>query len=242
MMRPLPLHASARPQQGIALIVVMVMLLLGTILALGSSRTNWLNEALVGNESDYQRAYAAAEALIADAETDIRGVLPGGATCLSTGFAGCRNPLLAVQPFFPTTFDEMFVVSAMFPVAAPPLPCSQGICIPTGIQGLGNDWWANNLAAMIPQGSAYGAHTGANPALAGNPLLTVTPNRGAWYWVEVFKYAQGSGVLNADEGLPVPGDDQPFFYRITAVVQGQKPGTRVVLRSIFIPRPKADVA
>lgn len=59
-------HARTRDghQQGIALIVVMVMLLLATIVVLGSARLGWLNERMVGSESDHQRAFAAAEALI----------------------------------------------------------------------------------------------------------------------------------------------------------------------------------
>ena len=65
-------------ERGIALIVVMVMLILGSILVLGSTRTTWFNETMVGNDSDYSRAYAAAEALIHDAEADIRGAPVGG--------------------------------------------------------------------------------------------------------------------------------------------------------------------
>jgi type IV pilus assembly protein PilX len=240
-MKPFP--SSSRRQRGISLIVVMVMLLLSSLLVLSSSRTNWYNEALLSNESDYRRAYAAAEALIADAETDIRGILPGGVPC-NTGrpsseqFQGCRwkgNNRI----FFPET-DAELDEPAILNVVAAAVPCREGICFPATETALGNNWWNANLAAMTANtrtvnavAATYGEHTLANPANTGNPLLGINNGQyNAWYWVEVMRY---NHTTMASLNLPIPAIEFPFVYRITAFVRGNKPGTQVVLRSVFVP-------
>ena len=68
-------------------------------------------------------------------------------------------------------------------------------------------------------------------------MLNATPAR-AWYWVEVFRYSSAAGILNAASDLPVPDRRHPFVYRITAYAKGFKPGTRVHLRSVFVPYPQ----
>jgi len=229
-------------ERGIALIVVMVMLILGSILVLGSTRTTWFNEMLVGNESDYSRTYAAAEALIRDAEADIRGLAPGGQQFnpVDPGDVFYNGSARRIgRPFFPQSVTELDLLRA--PIAAlGGVPCMDGICLPVGEAGLGANWWTNaaTLNAMIARAATYGQFTRASlptPALAtGNAALTSAAPNG-WYWVEVFKY-QSSGSEPA--GLPVPDEyNQPFFFRITAIARGLKPGTQVVLRTIFVPRP-----
>lgn len=239
-------HASKSPQSGIALIVVMVVLLLGTVVVVSATRTNWLNEAVVGSESDYQRAYSAAEALIRDAETDIRGAQPGGEPI------NPDNPLffegsgrLVGAPIFPFDPDDIEITKTAFsglglvlPAPAGTPPCRQGICIPATEQELPPGWWNTpaTLAAMIPLGATYGQFTRVDPAAVRNPLLIEGGNRRARYWVEIFQYTP----LPTDKSSRMPLPDtskQPFFFRITAFVQGQKPGTRVVLRTVFVPRP-----
>lgn len=236
-MRKTPNPSLGRRQGGIALIVVMVMLLLGSILVLGSSRTNWLNEALVGSESDYQRAYAAAEAIMADAEADIRGRLPGGAACNPLlNFVGCRDETLV---FFPrdTVSDDLDLLDARLAGAL----CRQGICRPPNNVGLGPGWWDVDFAAMTANprtvnamAATYGEFTGADALATGNPLLLVTPAipPRAWYWVEVFEYDTSSALNIPSGALPIPADN--LIYRITAIAQGQKAGTRVVLRAVFV--------
>jgi hypothetical protein len=76
---------------------------------------------------------------------------------------------------------------------------------------------------------APGAGVDANPYLA----------RDAWYWVEVFDYPVAAGIANA--GSPYqPGPDRPYVFRITVVVLGQRPGTRAVLREVFVPSPLTE--
>jgi type IV pilus assembly protein PilX len=237
-------------QRGVSLIVVMVMLLLGTIVVLSSTRLGWLNERLVGGESDYQRAFAAAEALVRDAERDIRGLRIDNVTpCNATaGYVGCRN-FLGNQPFFPQEDDDLDLLQTR--VAGGANGCLQGICLPATVTALTAANWTTNLAAMTATvGTAsvaarYGEFTGINPATAGNPLLSwsrpgvapvVAPR--AWYWVEVFRYTDAGGIVAAAGNVPIPDKKHPYVYRITAFVQGMKPGTRVWLRSIFVPRPQ----
>jgi hypothetical protein len=72
---PPPIQHPAT-QQGIALLTVLVLLLLSLTAVLGALRYSNLNEAMLGNTSDYNRTFAAAEALVRDAEIDIRVAAP----------------------------------------------------------------------------------------------------------------------------------------------------------------------
>lgn len=241
-------NKSALSQRGISLIVVMVMLLLGSMLALGATRTNWLNESLVSNESDYQRAYSAAEALIADAETDIRGVLAGGFPCkTNANFYGCRDryggtagPFIPVSPAY--DLDDL---DATIP-DLPSLPCRQGICLLKAEGDLGIGWWnpgadfdamTANTRTANAIAATYGEYTGIADADIDNPLLLARDGGayGAWYWIEVMEFQNTGGMAPIAGNLPVPAVDAPFIFRITAVATGLKPGTRVVLRTIFVP-------
>ena len=64
---------SPNKQRGISLYVVAVFVMLSMLLALWASRTSLFNEMIVGNDADYQRALEAAQALMQDAELDIKG-------------------------------------------------------------------------------------------------------------------------------------------------------------------------
>lgn len=250
MNKPTLSSANRPSERGIALIVVMVMLILGSILVLGSTRTTWFNETMVGNDSDYNRAYAAAEALIHDAEADIRGAPVGGQPFNSGN--GANFPYEAARaagrPFIPRSIkaDDVGTVEALIP-AANPGRCAEGICIPVNAlnvaPGLGDNWWTNpaTLAAMTAVGATYGQFTRAvpaNPNPATNAILTANPAQ-AWYWIEVFQYSQSA---SEPRDMPTPDPNWPYIYRITAIAQGLKPNTQVVLRTIFVPRPKAGAS
>lgn len=234
-------------QRGASLIVVMVVLLLGTLVVVGSTRVGWFNELLVGSESDYQRAFAAAEALIRDAERDIKGVQADNFTPCKVGahYIGCRD-FGAGHPFFPQEDTDLDLLENRVTGAGSFNQCLQGICRPTSADTLGEAAWntPSALAAMTAGtgttaiAATYGAYTGAAPAAAGNPLLSATSPTRAWYWVEVFRYSDAGGIMNAAGNVPIPDQKHPFIYRITAYVQGIKGGTRVWLRSVFVPYPQ----
>lgn len=225
------MRQPARSEQGVALVVVMVMLLLTTLVLLASNRIGWLNEKLVGSESDHERAFAAAEALIRDAELDISGRRFDGTPCPANPAIqfGCRN---LNAPHFPQGDDDLDTIQRLvdpdFQNA-----CLQGICLPSSVTALeGSAAWTNRLEGMLAVGATYGQFTGANPEAAGNPLLTGGQGR---YWVEVFRYAKTIGSDGLGPNVPVPVDQHPYVYRITAFVQGRNPGTQVRLRSVFVP-------
>jgi type IV pilus assembly protein PilX len=243
-LRPHPM--PQRPQRGVSLVVVMIMLLLGTVVVLGTTRLGWLNEIIVSSESDYQRAFAAAEALTRDAEQDIRGVANDNVTrCRDeAAFVGCREQG-AGQPYFPEdeASDDWYTVQDLLAANGNVNGCLQGICMPPTVNTLTRATWGTeaDVAAMVPVGATYGQYTRAAPAASGNPLLATNPAR-AWYWVEVFTYAKGGGIQNATgNNIPIPEQGKPYVYRITTFVQGLKPGTRVWLRSIYVPKPQNQV-
>jgi type IV pilus assembly protein PilX len=226
-------------QQGVALITVMVLLLLTSIAVAGLARSGWMADKFVSAESDRQRAFAAAEALIRDAEMDIAGIGVDPAACqLSPGnLVGCRA---MTDPFFPESVDDLDELLAR--VSQGQDNCLRGICLPADPAVALAAPWPDNLqfltagagAASIP--ARYGEFTGASADTTGNPLLSPAANQ-AWYWVEVFHHDSQGGILTAaPQGLE-PESEHPFVYRIHAVVLGNKPGTKVHLRSIFVPYP-----
>jgi type IV pilus assembly protein PilX len=100
-------------ERGVALLTVLIILLLSSILVLGAFRVGFLNEILVGTESDHSRARAAAEALLRDAEMDIRGRRPPYDSLQSNYYRGmpCRpkpdnTTSLVVEDNYRTFTDE----------------------------------------------------------------------------------------------------------------------------------------
>lgn len=239
MRTPIRTRRNARPaQRGISLIVVMVMLLLGVLLAIGTVRNNLLQESLVSNESDYQRAFAAAEALVADAEMDIRGVAPGGGPCQNNpALEGCRDKA-GNQMYIPLDRRDLDDLVVRMNSLVPGAPCVQGICFPVNETALGANWWdpaSPQWAVMQANGATYGQYTRNAALTAADSTNELLMRPTSLYWIEVMEYNTKDAINNPSGALPVPSQDLPFVYRITAIVDGVKPGTRVVLRSIFVP-------
>jgi len=224
-------------QRGVSLMVVMVVLVLGTLLMLGSTRVGTLHGALVGSESDTQLAFAAAEALMRDAELDILGQRADGTPCSDdpTVAVRCRN---LAGPFLPEKDDDLDVLGASVSAANGGFQnCRQGVCLPATVDSLSPTVWVDQLSDMQSVAATYGQFTGTTTDEASNPLLSNAPVR-AWYWVEVFRYADATGILAPTGNRLRPDMDRhPYVYRITTFVQGSKPGTRVHLRSVFVPYP-----
>lgn len=220
-------------QKGVSLITVLVMMLLSLLLVLGGSRVSLLNERLSGNSTDYQRAYEAAEALLAEAQLDLACI--GRPTCVGraavTQFACEPGPFMTLQ----TT------LSALDP------PCADGICMDLGTESDGNpdtSFWNNpdRLTTYTTgnRAAVFGQYTGTaiTAAQAVNPLLVDR----AWYWVEVLSYgapaSPGSSFVSSAApllngwSLIEPGDCAAVF-RVTAVAQGRRNGTTAVLQSLY---------
>lgn len=58
-------------QQGAALYIVVIFILLSMLVALWASRSAIFNELVAGNDADYQRAMESAQAMVQDAQDDI---------------------------------------------------------------------------------------------------------------------------------------------------------------------------
>lgn len=246
-MQRLPLtHHLRQRQRGVALFVVIVLVMLSMLLALWASRTSLFNEMLVGNDADYQRAFEAAQALLQDAELDIRGEKADGTPCSGSGDI-CRT---STADKIPLAKDVSTVTDLLTTLKSQtPTQCRNGLCAKrTGKQ----DFWNNTdaskgptLAQMKAVGARYGQFTGAaigssdapaNPILADRSEPVATAERGGWYWIEVLKYTESVG-----EGLIVGGGPYPLelnldpnvVYRITALAYGQKSTTMVVLQQTY---------
>lgn len=226
-------------ERGIALLSVMVTLVLAGLAVLAGARAGLLSDMVAGHHSDRLRAQAAAEALLLDAEADILG-RHGDAPCrphpvepqrTASGFVGCRErgtASVATAPYFPQSTEEFDEVRALLQVGAT-VPCRDGICAPSSLETLAR-------SAALPQalGARRGQFTRSSDGAAPEPGV-----RG-WYWVEIFLF-QGEGPAPASLQHIQPDATRPFVYRITALAEGHKPGTQVVLRSLFVPYPRSQL-
>jgi type IV pilus assembly protein PilX len=225
----------ASAQRGIALLVVMLVVLLSSLLALWAFRTSLVNETIVGNDADYQRAFEAAQAMVQDAELDIRGERSDGAACVSTADAKvCRRG--STMAFIEETRQLGNLLGAL---DAETTRCRDGICQKrTGAQ----DFWATDamLTPMMGSAARYGEYTGArlpgDSKAKANPLLAWNNSdardaASAWYWVEVMPYdSSPAGLLAGRDKLDLNLNPN-VVYRITAIARGLKPRTQVVLQS-----------
>ena len=59
-------------QRGVSLVIVLVLMLLSALLVMGGARITYLNEFMAGNDTDYQRAFEAAQMMLQNAELDIQ--------------------------------------------------------------------------------------------------------------------------------------------------------------------------
>jgi type IV pilus assembly protein PilX len=223
-----------RRQQGVSLLTVMVVMLLGLLMVLGSSRVTLLNEKMAGNSTDYQRAYEAAEALLSDARLDL--------ACLN---GGCITRAAVTQ--FTCDVAQFGDLQAQLATLNP--PCRDGICLDLGTEVNGNpatSFW-NNAARFTTfttgnRGVRFGQYTNS-PVIAANAVNPLLVGNG-WYWIEILPYgasAGGRSVVSEQSFLGgaafKPDKNCEYMFRVTAVAQGRKPGTSAVLQSLYFFRP-----
>ena len=259
-MHSLPPRHPQQRQRGVALFVVVVFVMLSMLLALWASRTSLFNEMVVGNDADYQRAFEAAQALLQDAELDIRGEKADGSDCRIPTSAACRygNATYAQIPL--EAKDVASLLADLEGITTGPR-CINALCIKrTGRQ----DFWNNASDTTTPGvdvtltqmmdtavGARYGQYTGAEIGSASNPILReqgTTANelkRGGWYWIEVLPYdadAANSALIAGGSNNLALNLQPNVVYRITAVAHGHKlrrvgaedvPVTQVVLQQTY---------
>jgi len=234
-MKKVPRHTASN-QQGVSLFIVLIMMMLSSLLVLGSSRVANLNEQLAGNDSDAQRALEAAQMLLRDAELDIQD----DRRC-TTG-TPCNQ---RVQPL--SKIDNELLLNLMdAALAATPVTCTNAVCVSQGNRTSGDpstSFWNDptSLSSYTSgnRGATYGQWTGANPgavAATSNPIISASPTR-AWYWIELLPYS-GQAAAWAQDCAPTPGSGK-YFFRITAVALGRT-GAPTVVQEIFVPKPEGD--
>lgn len=242
MQRMPPNIPPQRQQHGVALFVVIVFVMLSMLLALWASRTSLFNEMVVGNDADYQRAFEAAQALIQDAELDIRGEKADGSACTGAGDV-CRTTTTDKIPLEAKDIGPLLAT-----LDQQTAKCRNGLCAKRLDK---QDFWNNTdetkgptLAqmAVATVGARYGKFTGAalgSTEKPADPILadTSAANRGGWYWIEVLPYdesSKSSGLIVGGPSNLLPLNLTPsVVYRITALAYGRKPNTMVVLQQTY---------
>ncbi len=236
-------------QNGIALYTIIIFVLLTMLLALWASRTAIFNELLVSNDADYQRAFEASQALIQDAELDIRGEQSNGSVCQDDGSDDkiCRRNSSITR--FPNEQKEVGPLVTMLDRET--YKCSYAICVKrTGKQ----DFWNNTDSTQGPTlaqlavnniGARYGQYTGAKTGAASNPILAdrSSATAGGWYWIEIMPYdanASNSGLVSngsTNLGLNLSPN---VVYRITALAYGRKANSVVVVQQTYAQQRRKD--
>lgn len=255
-------------QRGISLFVVIVFVLLSMLLALWASRTSLFNEMVVSNDADYQRAFEAAQALLQDAELDIRGENADGSICTPDAGDGdvCRRTTVDKIPL-----ETQDVGPLLADLDTQPTKCRHGMCTKrTGRQDFWNYTSATNPAptslqpgevpleqmatatAIADIGARFGRYTGANrgnSTTPANPILAdrSADNRGGWYWIEVLPYDESSkrsGLIVDTSGtggnLLSLSLTPSVVYRITALAYGRKANTMVALQQTYAQQRRKD--
>ena len=232
------LRSPPTRQRGIALYVVLVLVLMSMLMALWAARSSLFSEIVVGNDADTRRAFEAAQAMLQDAEFDIRGIRPDGQSCVIDATKGdvCRR---TTPIYLDMEAKELENTLSTIAQNNATVKCFKGVCQKRADP---QDFWnvPATLTAMTATdvGARYGQFTGADAGASANPILADTgTGRGAWYWIEVMPYVDPNVSLLA--GLPpgsnverfAPSRKKPFVYRITALARGNKANTEVVLQS-----------
>ncbi|MDR1968276.1 MAG: pilus assembly protein [Burkholderiaceae bacterium] len=253
---------SPARQRGVSLFITLLILMLTFVLVLGGLVVTNFNESIVGSQSDTQRTYGAAQALLAAAQRDIR---LNGRDCgaLAMGSAGTNSAIVqgaatACLLRFPRdqadymqmltdanvlgSVDSCSSQASFMGVCISSSPTSDPFAIPTVANGktaTGAQQWANGAdyitftKALDNKGS--GVDYGGD-AEAGNAALALTgaSSRGK-YWVEIFPYNIMSISIQGAGNVAVPDGSYPFIFRITAMAKGLKGGTVSVLRTYYVP-------
>lgn len=245
-MRQRPFSPQDR-QPGVALPVVIVLVLLSMLLALWAARSALFNEMVVGNDADYQRAFEAAQALLQDAELDIRGEHAQGGACTPRPDQGADPARLSVcrrsASIARLPQEAKDVEPLLADLDQAETRCRDGLCARRiGAQ----DFWNNasnaqgvTLEQMTAAGvgARYGEFTGAISSRMSHPILASRDaGEGGWYWIEVLPHDPHAGHagLIANGSVPLALHMLPqVVYRITALAHGLRPGTRVVLQQTY---------
>ena len=210
MTTPHPTHRPApRPaQQGLSLVVVLMILLVVSVIGIGAARISLSGERSSRFDRDYQLAFQAAEAALMDAEFDIYGPNTAAAQRMAT-FSNSN-----ASDFLPGCGTGTI----------------QGLCQPTN--PLRPVWFEVDFLATGNNARSveFGTFTGRNfdNALSGTGSAGARPSRSPRYIIEVLDdKGPGTGPRSrADELVPK-------IYRVTAMGFGTRDEIQAVLQMTF---------
>lgn len=193
-------------QKGIVLFVVLGLLLLCSLLVAATLRTAIVDEMVVGNDSDRQGAFALAQARLRDAERAIRGR------------DEAREDGRAEALRLPTGAESFELLSTALRAAKP--SCDAGLCVPEGMQSY---FWIDDAALQAMKKVAAPQSAAARSG-----------RWQSWYWVELLAYDTSAALEGGRAEALSPDPDAPYIYRVTAIAEGRKPSTRVVLQTTLV--------
>lgn len=228
------MHAFKNKQAGISLFIVMVIVLLTAILVAMGFKSSQFNETVTGNTAEYQRTYEAAQALIHDAELDIASQNAKGTACSGSNCRAFLSINDADAPagsiYFPLG-DQLSEVEAA--LRGSTSGCIAGVCKP--LLNPSNQAYAfwdvpATLTALKKRAAHYGQYTGGTYGSISDKSNPRLNSANSWYWVEVLPTPQFSGVFG---GTALTPTDVDAFYRITALVEGNR-NTRSVVQKIVV--------
>lgn len=212
------LDRQPQNQDGVSLIVTMVMMLVLAGLGLAAMRNSTLQERMANNLRDRNIALQAAELALRDAERDLGSLKADGTTFCPAGSTGCRP--VGERPTAASDRPGYWAwSSALRPYWTPSCPNGQCYDNSTGTLPVWNETvadWSGTDATKKPT-VAYGTYTGAT-------ALTVVPMQPR-YIIEIFPASPDPYGLST----------QRVTFRITARAVGQNPNTIVILQSVSSP-------
>jgi type IV pilus assembly protein PilX len=206
--------------------ITLIVLLLALVLALGGLVVTNFNESIVGSQSDTQRTYGAAQALLTTAQRDIRlngrdcdapgmgnagtndAIVEGAATACILRFPRDTNDYMQMlaEANMVGNIDRCSSQASFMGVCISSSPISASFAIPTVADGTatGAQQWANGadyitFTKVLDNNGGTGVDYGGD-AQAGSASLALTgANARGKYWVEIFPYNVMSVALGGND-------------------------------------------
>jgi type IV pilus assembly protein PilX len=201
--------SSHRPQRGMSLMMVLMMLIIITVLGVGAASLSLVNERSARNDRDSEVAFQAAEAALMDAEIDITGPNTNG------------NQRLC-------SFSDKDDISAFVPSCGGP-GGSQGLCTASA-SGTAPAWLQVDFS--VTDGSAKSVALGS---FTGQTYMKAPIGGGSASTARLPRYVieaiPDNGGYEADQLASASSGKKKFLYRVTAIGYGVRDETQIVLQS-----------
>ncbi|MBC7498973.1 MAG: pilus assembly protein [Herminiimonas sp.] len=203
-----PHRRPGRKQDGISLVIVLILLIAATFLGVSAGIIALQAEKASRGDRDRQIAFQAAEAALIDAQRDI-DTAPTG--------AGARQRAAPFARDSAAGFPASEQAQACNPASD---PSGFGLCR-RALAGAPATWLAVDLTDTTSNGVSvpYGSFTGQSFPVGQGSLPALPPR----YVIELMNYSQ-------------PGQDATvasYAYRITAIGFGSNSKTQVVLQAFY---------